>query len=1495
VQAAATPLNVVYVGDGDRGGPAISEQEPLQLSTVSGATDTWPAKRGVDCLLVDTVGADGVVERVRGHYPSTPIVAFTPDSAERALGAGATDVVRSRPGETPDQLVRQRVENVCAAGGMSGAASQETYTYEDLFSNLSANLQDVIWVYNLQTGRTEFVSAAYEEVWGRSREELFTEGMEMFYETVHPEDRERLRRAVSDGHGEPGAHDITYRIRRPDGEVRWIHDRAFSVREDSERKRMVGIARDVTEKKRRQRELEEFQETLDTVLSNVPMVHFAFDADGVFTRSDGQALEKFGAEPGDIVGGSVFDVFAHHPEIAEHCRRALDGEEVTATVELGGRWLDSRYQPLFEDGELVRVVGHAYDITDRMERQQQLERQNDLFTKAQEIADVGAWEYTLEGPNLWTEKVYDIFGVPKGDVPTLDMVEENYHPADWPAVSEALSQAIREGEPFDLKARLSGDGGGAESRDGTNWVHLRGEPQSEAGEVVRLRGTVQDITERKRREQERERNERFLEQVQQVGGVGGWEYDFRTDELRPTEALGDLLGLSVERELNAADMIQCHHPEDREQAAMAVTQLWKTGESFDIEVRVLTDDGGSRWVYSQAEPVYEGGEVVAMRGVSQDIDERKQREQRLQAERDLVERLLETSPVGILVHDADLQVTRANEQAAAMMGVQPETLEQQQSAPEGVRILSADGTARSGSDIAVVRAKQTGEPVHDEEFIVETAAGKQRTIVADAVPLFDDGELRRVVSAFDDVTERAERERQLRRQRDELERLDRINSIIRDVDTALVGAETRAAVEQTVCDQLVGSGRYAYAMVSRDTGGRLAPQAVCGEEAELSELPEHSLTYHAAETGETRTRQTGDSRDWTVGRTLVDDGAHSTAAIPLTYEGQTYGVLTVCATREETFDERELDVLDELGGTVGYAIAAVERREREATLKSLYEETKHLLTAEQPQEVCDFVVETASVLDPPGVGIFLFDDEENVLELAAGTERLEEFYGDLRSFSPGPPGSLTWRAFVDGGETFVSDVHSTEHLANVETEAQSVLFLPLGEHGVFVVATDEERSFGAAKRQLIRLLAETTEAALDHVTDREQLSERERQLEERTNRLERLESLLSLIAGIDAAVQQAGTREEVEREVCEQLVDTGPYAFAWVGGVPPGGTAVEPRAWADGEKTERAYLDLGTFELDGETPAARAANTGRPVCVPNVTDRLREADWAQAAVEHGYQSVLAVPLVHGEATDGVLTVYATEPDAFDGLATTIFEHLGELVPRVSNRLQRNRTVLADRAVELELSVPEADAFPNAVAERVGTPVHCRRVRPASDGRTTLTFDLARSSVDTVREVESEFVTVESLDVTEQSGDAVFRATLAGPTVATTLLSCGAIPVEVVARSDRTTTTVRLPHDADVRRFLDRLDEHYPGVELVSRRDIAGRADTQATARRALAEELTDRQREVLRTAYERGFFESPREITGVELADHLGVSQPTVTHHLREAQKRLFNTLLQRL
>ncbi len=483
---------------------------------------------------------------------------------------------------------------------------------------------------------------------------------------------------------------------------------------------------------------------------------------------------------------------------------------------------------------------------------------------------------------------------------------------------------------------------------------------------------------------------------------------------------------------------------------------------------------------------------------------------------------------------------------------------------------------------------------------------------------------------------------------------------------------------------------------------------------------------------------------------------------------------------------------------------------------------------------------------------------------------------------------------MDGEERFFTDVRNSEHVADPDTAARTGLFVPLDEHGVFVVAAPERMSVGERKRRLIGLLAATTEAALDRVADRSGLCELERRLAAQTDRFERFDELLGLVCEVESILRSADTREELEQSTCDRLVDLDQYALAWIGTVPVDGDTVRPRAWADGDTTGRGeadYLDDRSLDIDGTSPAARALSSGEPVHVADLTDHLQGPDWARAAVERGYRSVFALPLMHGETVRGVLAVYATTDHAFDDTIRETLSHLGRAIPYAVSRLEHDHATLPGGSVELELRFPDPGTFLHTVAETVDSPVEYRDVTPLGDGRTRVLFTLTDPPVETVSALEATSVTVESLDTVERGRDVTFRATLGTDTLPSTLVSCGAVPREVCARPGGTTATVRLTQGSDVRAFLDRVQGRYD-VELASRRDVDGRADTAATER-ALSRDLTDRQREVLHTAYESGFFESPRETTGVELADRLGVSQPTVTHHLREAQRRLFDALFQ--
>lgn len=114
------------------------------------------------------------------------------------------------------------------------------------FRQLADNIDTVFWMVDNSKGELLYVSPAYEKIWGSSAQDLYREPRS-WLDRVHPEDFVRVRDASMSGLV-PGEYDEVYRIVRPDGRVRWIHDQGFPV-QDSQGNlvRVVGTAEDITD------------------------------------------------------------------------------------------------------------------------------------------------------------------------------------------------------------------------------------------------------------------------------------------------------------------------------------------------------------------------------------------------------------------------------------------------------------------------------------------------------------------------------------------------------------------------------------------------------------------------------------------------------------------------------------------------------------------------------------------------------------------------------------------------------------------------------------------------------------------------------------------------------------------------------------------------------------------------------------------------------------------------------------------------------------------------------------------------------------------------------------------------------------------------------------------------------------------------------------------------------------------------------------------------
>ncbi len=137
-------------------------------------------------------------------------------------------------------------------------------------------------------------------------------------------------------------------------------------------------------------ELAEVRKQLHSVIGAMPIILWAVDAAGSITLSEGQALMSLGLTPGQLVGLSVYDVYADAPEAMDAITRALRGEANAAEVSVGGRMWSNRYFPRLDpDGNIVGLTGLSIDVTESKQLELEAKRLEEQMRHAQKLESLG--------------------------------------------------------------------------------------------------------------------------------------------------------------------------------------------------------------------------------------------------------------------------------------------------------------------------------------------------------------------------------------------------------------------------------------------------------------------------------------------------------------------------------------------------------------------------------------------------------------------------------------------------------------------------------------------------------------------------------------------------------------------------------------------------------------------------------------------------------------------------------------------------------------------------------------------------------------------------------------------------------------------------------------------------------------------------------------------------------------------------------------------------
>lgn len=654
------------------------------------------------------------------------------------------------------------------------AAELEQQKSEARLQSIIDNVEALVFAKD-RDGRFILVNKNFEESLGMPREsmigrkdrELFPEALAAVYEQ---HDTNVLSR------GERRRVEETSCI---NGVTRDYLVSKFPLRNDSGGiDGVCGVATEITDLKRLQRNLQESEAQLKLALTAGRMAHWEWDLKTNRLYWSPLHYELMGYETTDFEPRYEHWASRVDPQdvkrcekFVQECLQARTDYELEYRVLLPDgrlRWIQSRARFGFdENGTPSRLTGVMFDVTatktieeELRAREARSREQAALLDLAHDAIIVRDMDARVRYWNRAAQETYGWNAAEAAGRSTHELLQTRFPSDLWQIEAALIKGGFWEGELTHIRKDRT------ELVVDSRWALQR----NENGEPVAVLEINRDITLRKIFEARLAEEQERLVAAIVAARAGTFRWNILTNELDWDEALDRLFGLppgKTVRSLHA--FIERVHTHDRGGVISRCERCAKEGVDFDMEFRVRWLDGTVHWLYDRGKTFLDqNGKPSYMTGACVDITERKETEQRLKALESRERTILEQLPLGVWFIDRDGKIIYGNKTGLEIWG--------------GVRYVGSEefGEYRGrwhrtkevikGEEWAGAKAFREKKPYLNELVDIETFDGREKTIINSAMPVtLPNGEFDGVVVFNLDVTEQARMQAELRRSHDELE------------------------------------------------------------------------------------------------------------------------------------------------------------------------------------------------------------------------------------------------------------------------------------------------------------------------------------------------------------------------------------------------------------------------------------------------------------------------------------------------------------------------------------------------------------------------------------------------------------------------------------------------------------------------------------------------------------------------------------------------------
>ncbi|WP_448269689.1 PAS domain-containing protein [Nostoc sp. DSM 114159] len=509
---------------------------------------------------------------------------------------------------------------------------------EERFRQLAENIDAVFWIKEVSENRVSYVSPAYKRLWGLNPQELYQE-QQAWIDRIHPEDRESTDRAFHEK-AVAGKFDEEYRIILPNGNIRWVHDRCFPLRDETGKiYRFAGIAEDISDRKQVEQALRDSEERFRTSVENM------LDCFGVYraVRNEQGQIVDFVTEY--VNSAACFNnQMTYEQQIGRGLCELLPGHhesglfnEYCQVVETGQPLIKDSlvYEDVYGKQRLVRAfdirvakcgdgfVATWRDITTRQQTEEALRQSEEFKNRILDSSSDCIKVLSLDGRLLYMNT---------GGLCLMEIDDLNsYLNTQWLCFWEgSYRQQVESALAATKTGEVSIFRGYCPTAKGTpKWWEVVVSPILDgSGQLERILLISRDITDRKKIELLLQESEARLKLAYKATQSGLWDWDITRNRAHVSEEYINLFGLDPStKEITYELWLSLLHPDDCASADETVTRtIQQQQDHYEDDFRIIHPDG-IRWLAARGQVFYDtAGNAIRMVGNVQDITDRKQAE-----------------------------------------------------------------------------------------------------------------------------------------------------------------------------------------------------------------------------------------------------------------------------------------------------------------------------------------------------------------------------------------------------------------------------------------------------------------------------------------------------------------------------------------------------------------------------------------------------------------------------------------------------------------------------------------------------------------------------------------------------------------------------------------------------------------------------------------------------------------------------------------------------